>query len=386
MQNNLNNKCIYYSRFRLNPDYAGGDRRAVQIYRVLTEFHPILRTVYNEKKAEKDLLFHRLLKRSKKKFKIIDWVENYFVTDGEYNLWDKSHRKHFYSLRNVSKRWTKSLIPDSSLSFVIVDDPIYFSPLLKKLKKNKIPIAGICHNIESLVPGQVRTGRQQKLFGKEINCLKLCDLVITMSREDYITLNNFKINAFFFPYYPVENILNRMLKIRDIRKSNIKNDFLFIGSAKNKPTQKGLLSFVKAWNDHGLADLGENLLIAGFDTEDLSNYIKGKNIRLLGTLTNEELDHQLSTIKACICYQEGGTGALTKIQEMLIAGIPVMANIHAARSYYDADGLIEFSNFYEFKESYEKIERFNNRISIPQSPESRSFYKELNQLISPLSV
>jgi hypothetical protein len=382
MQNYLDNKCIYYSRFRVNPDYAGGDRRAAQIYRLLTEFHPILKNVYTEKKAEKDLLFHRLLKKSKKKIKIIDSAEKYLVTGGEYHLWDKSHKKYFYTMRNVSKRWANALIPDNNIFFATVDDPIYFLPLLKKLKEYKIPIVGMCHNIESLVLGQVKNGKQRNLFGKELNCYKLCDLVITMSREDYITLNNFKINAFFLPYYPVEKIKKRMLRVRDIRKSKIKNDFLFIGTAKNKPTKKGLLSFVKAWNDHSFADLGENLLITGYDTEDLRNNIKGKNIKLLGTLTNEELDYQLSTIKACICYQENGTGALTKIQEMLIAGVPVIANIHAARSYYDADGLIEFFSFEEFKESLKRIEQVKNRISIPQPPESRSFYRAINQIMS----
>jgi hypothetical protein len=384
MQNNLKNKnkCIYYSRFRLNPDFAGGNRRATQIYQLLDKYHIILNTVHNQKKKEQKTFYDRILKG----FKIIDRVEKYVVTDGEYKLWDKSHKKHFYSMRAVSKRWAKSFVNDGNICFAAIDDPIYFTPLLRTLKKNKIPIVGMCQNIESLVPGQVKNGRQRKLLGKEIDCLKLCDLVVTISREDYITLNNFNINSFFLPYYPVEAIAKRMLKIRDIRKSNITKDILFIGSAKNKPTQKGLLKFVKAWNEYNFADLGENLLIAGYDTEDLSGYVKGEKIQLLGTLSTEKLNHFLSTVKACICYQEDGTGALTKIQEMLIAGIPVMANIHAARSYYDADGLIEFSSFEEFKESFKKIEEIKSKISIPNPPETRYFYKVLSQFISPHSA
>jgi hypothetical protein len=310
-------------------------------------------------------------------------MEKILVTEGDYNLWNKSHKKYFYSLRKVSKRWANSLMPDKEISFAMLDDPIYFSPLLKKLKEYKIPIVGMCHNIESLVPGQVKTERQRKLFGKEIDCLKLCNLVVTISREDYITLNNFDVNAFFLPYYPVEAIARRMLKIRDVRKSNIKNNFLLVGSAKNKPTEKGLLRFVKAWNEYNFEDLGETLLIAGYDTEDLSGYIKGQKIQLLGALSTEELDHYLSTVKACICYQEDGTGALTKIQEMLIAGIPVMANTHAARSYYGADGLIEFSGFDGFKESFNKIKQIKERISIPDPPEVRYFYKTLKQFTRP---
>jgi hypothetical protein len=309
-------------------------------------------------------------------------LEKYVVTDGEYKLWDKSHKKHFYSMRAVSRRWAEAFVNDGNTSFAAIDDPIYFTPLLRKLHKNRIPIVAMCQNIESLVPGQVKKGRQNDLLGKEIDCLKLCHLVVTISREDHITLNNFDVNSFYLPYYPVEAIAKKMLEIRDIRKSNSTKDLLFIGSARNKPTQKGILKLVEAWNGYNFADLGENLLIAGYSTEDLSCYIKGERIKLLGTLTTEELYHYLSTVKACICYQEDGTGALTKIREMLIAGIPVLANIHAARSYYDADGLIEFSSFQEFEEAYNKIEQIKDQISIPDPPETKLFYKALRQHIS----
>jgi glycosyltransferase involved in cell wall biosynthesis len=308
-------------------------------------------------------------------------LEKYVVTDGEYKLWDKSHKKHFCAMRAVSRRWAESFLNDGNTGFAAVDDPIYFTPLLRTLKKNGIPIVAMCHNIESLVPGQVKSGRQRDLLGKEIDCLKLCHLAVTISREDYITLNNFNVKSFYLPYYPVEAIAKKMLEIRDIRKSNSTKDLLFIGSARNKPTQKGLLKLVKAWNEYNFADMGENLLIAGYNTEDLSSYIEGERIKLLGTLSTEELHHYLSTVKACICYQEDGTGALTKIQEMLIAGIPVLANIHAARSYYDAVGLIEFSSFEEFRESFKKMEQSKSHIPIPDPPETRFFYKTIERLI-----
>jgi len=51
----------------------------------------------------------------------------------------------------------------------------------------------------------------------------------------------------------------------------------------------------------------------------------------------------MSSVKALLCYQNSGSGALTRICEMLIAGVPVIANSHAARSFYNKKGLIEFS-------------------------------------------
>jgi hypothetical protein len=60
----------------------------------------------------------------------------------------------------------------------------------------------------------------------------------------------------------------------------------------------------------------------------------------------------------------------------------VLANIHAARSYYDADGLIEFYSFDEFRNSFKKIRQIENNISIPHPPEARYFYNALNQIIN----
>ena len=40
-----------------------------------------------------------------------------------------------------------------------------------------------------------------------------------------------------------------------------------------------------------------------------------------------------------LCFQPGATGALTRIPDLLLAGIPVIANSIAARSYYNLPGV-----------------------------------------------
>ncbi|MBK6903852.1 MAG: hypothetical protein IPH04_13895 [Saprospirales bacterium] len=47
----------------------------------------------------------------------------------------------------------------------------------------------------------------------------------------------------------------------------------------------------------------------------------------------------MSQVKAMIVHQESGVGALTKIMDHLVAGIPVIANTLAARSFFDHNGV-----------------------------------------------
>jgi hypothetical protein len=51
--------------------------------------------------------------------------------------------------------------------------------------------------------------------------------------------------------------------------------------------------------------------------------------------------------KAVLINQLSSSGALTKIIEFLIAGIPVICNSSSARSYYDFNGIVTFDNFNE---------------------------------------
>ena len=55
----------------------------------------------------------------------------------------------------------------------------------------------------------------------------------------------------------------------------------------------------------------------------------------------------LIEVDGIIIYQPPTTGALTRIPEMLLAGIPVYANFDAARNYFNVDGVIQYHSFEE---------------------------------------
>ena len=65
---------------------------------------------------------------------------------------------------------------------------------------------------------------------------------------------------------------------------------------------------------------------------------------MLGPLSNEAFDEQLASVGSIIIYQGKESGALTRINEALVAGVNVVANQYAARSYRNLDGVVEFAD------------------------------------------
>ena len=95
-----------------------------------------------------------------------------------------------------------------------------------------------------------------------------------------------------------------------------------------------------------------------------------RGIAFLGSLSNEQLDSILCRVKACLCYQERGAGALTKICEMLVAGVPVAANTVAARSYHGMAGVFEFNCLDALRSTLEQLDAAPGEIPAPEQPDS----------------
>ncbi|PIE29416.1 hypothetical protein CSA57_08405 [candidate division KSB3 bacterium] len=291
---------------------------------------------------------------------------------GEYFKWSKQKRDDVYRLRAISNFWAHKIDTFRQLRLAVVDDPIYFAPLVKKFKHRGIPVIASCHNLETVVPDQIVQSHQQTLLRKELELLSYCQLIITISREETILLKNLNMETFYLPYYPIDEIQNRLMKIRECREGiPQKKHLLLIGNARNIATRKGMLKLIQFWKTQHLSTDSNKLLIAGYATDIFLNTILSDNsIQFLGPLTNTEYDELLKSVKACICYQESGSGALTRICEMLVAGIPVVANMHAARSYFHIDGVIEFSELIDLENALQAINEQGSFIPIPQRPET----------------
>jgi hypothetical protein len=101
-----------------------------------------------------------------------------------------------------------------------------------------------------------------------------------------------------------------------------------------------------------------------------------------GSVSSDELNKILTTTKAVLIHQLAGVGALTRIPEMLIAGVPVIANGNACRSSFEYDGIYHYEDQTELKEMLSKSEfPFPQMLPRPRCAEER-FIKTLRELSS----
>jgi glycosyltransferase involved in cell wall biosynthesis len=370
-------KLIYFSRSRpYSNSSGGGQRRTYQVLETIKDLGKI-NVIRSTRPDIDDHFLKEVNSGFRKRF-----LKNY-ITGGDYKLWNEERRQAVFFLASVSRKWAKNqeILTDINLAFV--EDPIYFKPLVLKLSKFKIPVVAVSQNIETLSYKNESIKKQLKLFSKELNVFKKCELTITISKEESLLLDSFGINSFYFPYYPPHDIEDFLLEIRTKRQQQQKKDFIILGNAGNVNTRCGMLKIIEFWRKNKLSSSYGQLLVCGFKTDIyLPQLVSDADIDFLGPLDDKSLSEKLSRIKACICYQETGGGALTRVAELLTAGVPVVANLKAARSYYNVNGLIEFRDLNDLENALKQVGRNNNPIPVPFKPNSSNMITQLNELIS----
>ncbi|WP_088889473.1 glycosyltransferase family 1 protein [Leptolyngbya ohadii] len=204
------------------------------------------------------------------------------------------------------------------------------------------------HNLETLMAGSdFFTGRGlPHCLEMEIHHLAMADAVFCISREEQWLLRSRQVEADLLPYYPPEQEISDLLKIRDARQklSAEKRPFLMLGSAINAHTLAGMIVQIE-WLKQIYESLPFEVDIVGYGTEQLQPYIEGHPaFRLHGTVEPQQLEAMTINARAMLIHQSSGVGALTRIPEMLVAGVPVIANSHAARSAFHYPGVSIYNN------------------------------------------
>ena len=211
--------------------------------------------------------------------------------------------------------------------------------MLYLLKATGRPVYALPHNVESLVAGY-----SIGALAQEVSSLKLCDGAFAISKEETWLLRLLGVKAYYLPYYPPKEVETHLLMIRnrrEYRRANERKKFLLLGSASNYPTRKGMQIMIDAAASHQLPfDLG----IVGYRTDAL-RVPQQTGITFYGTVINEVLDGILEETDAVLIFQPPTTGALTRIPEMLLAGIPVFVNFDAGRNYLDLNDVHLYDSF-----------------------------------------
>jgi hypothetical protein len=233
----------------------------------------------------------------------------------------------------------------------------YHLPLLAK--KAGWKVVALPHNLESMVPDQSSriSGRRSPFwFDEELKVLSYCDHVVTISREEQWLLRLHGINADFLPYYPTKETEAAYLSVRQYRQRNFLpktiKKFLILGTLTNSPTRQGMIELIRAFTKRASHDDDSyELHIAGYGTENLMQYIDlPQKIQLHGGIDQKKLEILLLDIDGMITHQPATTGCLTKLPEMLIAGVPMLLNSNAARSWHGWFGVYIYETFEELFE------------------------------------
>ncbi|MDB6019051.1 MAG: hypothetical protein JWR19_3540 [Pedosphaera sp.] len=201
-------------------------------------------------------------------------------------------------------------------------------------------VVALPHNLETLVPSVPPRPLEMigRHFEEEARAMRAANAVFTTSREEQWLLALYGLSPIYLPYFPPEKIANKFLAIRARRRAAEGKRFLILGTVWNPPTLAGVVELIQILRDlPGGASLPVD--IAGFGTEQLQNVVNGTNFRLHGSVDEAKLEELLLTARAVLVHQRAATGALTRITEMLLAGVPVFANGVGARSHIHLDGL-----------------------------------------------
>lgn len=373
----MSKRIIYFSRCLNDPSGNGGDKRVSQICDILKQFdYDFISTCNSPFTIPQKLnslvynpsgYFQR--KRSAR-FK-------HQVTYSTYYKWSEVFRDHLLYLHMLSKQFIESLDREPCLLFI--DDPVFVAPVVLYAKSNGIPVVAFTQNIETLSREQVESSSQREMFAYELELLSMCNLVVTISMEETWLLRNFGMDPVYLPYFPISHPAERMEKVRHGRLSSNKAGFLLLGTVYNLPTLAGMKRVIAAITEQNILPDGR-LIVAGYGTCQLLSHLDSPRIEVRGDVTDAELDELLTNTEGCIVYQETGSGALTKIPELLAAGVPVIINSHAARSHHNLPGIFEFETFEQLGYQLQNVSKINQFSQVLTPPDTSFLQKRIREL------
>lgn len=370
----ITKKIIFFSRCLPKGDGDGGYRRTAQIAEALEGLDYTFVSAMDFYAQ-----YHAAGYLASPQYQ--DYLSDSPIPQTYLEKWSPGRRNYIAYLHHVSWVWRKRIIDGHFMpKLAIVDDPIYFSPLVEFLSENSVPIVANCQNVESLSKSQIVEEHQISLLNFEINVLSLCCLAITISREETVLLRNLGVPTYYYPYFPVKGPYDRMLAIREKRKKTTKQDYLILGTAHNPPTISGMMNVIKSWKEVCKTMEDAKLFVGGFGSEPLKDLAGNEHVIYKGVLTDNELDELLSRVKACIVYQEDGSGALTKICEFILAGVPVLANPHAARSYYNVSGVYEFKDINGIARASRRVDNMETQTASLERPDAESLLMHITEI------
>ena len=343
------NTIVRYTRFVNNPHGDGGSKRSAQI----EEYW---------KKKQVDFVDEKFpLPKTYSKLQAMQWCVRAIGFIARYVRWNKfpTLKDKFNAILTYALRLPVIYDKYKGQDIVFLWENTHDVAALYLMKAAGAKVIGYPHNLESLVPTQIDALSHKKApywLYEEIERLKLCDEVYAISKEETWLLQLFGVNAMYYPYYPPKEVKRMLLDIKSKREAYHQNatqesSYLILGSATNPPTRMGMQALIDYFGSKN--DLSCTIHVAGYQSETLM-YIQNPKIEYHGTMESNELDALLICVDGIIINQPTTSGALTRIVENRLAGIPIYANFGAARDFYNLPDVHVYESFEELEELLSK--------------------------------
>jgi hypothetical protein len=217
-------------------------------------------------------------------------------------------------------------------------------------------VIALPHNLESLVSEAVFASPiydpSFDLAG-EVGRLALADAVFTIAKEERWFLEAHRLTPHYLPFFPDPSLARECALIRERRAEraqpggNVAGPLLLLGSAFNPATARGMALQLGWLAEGGLSPA--DIVVAGPQTDTILATHRAPHVRLLGHVSREALVELLIGCSALLIHTSGGAGAVTRIPEALLAGVPVVANSNAARDQHGTPGVHVYESPAEFR-------------------------------------
>jgi hypothetical protein len=344
-------KAIFISQFDPVPVGHGGNHRAYQIVQDLKAYVgddnviPVIwqrwhRLQVEQRKALPHQPAQRLqrhIHRTRLKLRGIYNRFRFLVGDDVSALFpDSRQRIHRYRHPTFTTYYA-SILDDLNGPAVCVIEDTSFANLITLNQPHHIPTIACLANIESYdraaplsLVNQRRILEASLDFATEFRDLGLCDERLFISKVETGLISGLGLSAFYYPYMPVGEIRTGLLAIRSRRQATKPKPGLFVivGNAFHKTVFESFRWFVQQVQAHGMPD-NFRIVLCGKHTDTL--LAAGETppyLELRGWVEQDALDDLLCRACAVLIPQSTGFGALTRVPELALAGIPVIMSLH----------------------------------------------------------
>lgn len=243
-------------------------------------------------------------------------------------------RRVLFTMR-MTLKYEKLFKKFSNQPTLVLEDTNMLFPVIAAVCNN-IPIIAYPHNLESLVPDNRMFFLKKSVFKRfafEIKHLALAKKIFCISFEESWLLSCLGLPA---SVLLSDSSIQRKAFFTEINEarqsSSILDGFLILGSVYNPPSRMGFTELINMLSREEFDKF--HFRVAGNHTQILAGDYQKPNIEFLGEIDEDSLKSELSKTKAMIIHHVATSGVLTRIQDALHCGIPVIANPFAAKSYY----------------------------------------------------